>query len=126
MEEADKTPFLGGSLPPPPLRLPPGRLPGSSQSPVPVADACSPGGLQAGSSTLGLGLGGGWNIGPHNMTAGIGIGLPQNAKANISVALDYSGGVEFRLVSSTPLECNPSQDRSGANYYISCKSTKSG
>ena len=41
-----------------------------------------------------------------------------------TVALDYKGVVEFKLTSSGPMECSPTEDSSGNNYHMVCR-TKS-
>lgn len=116
--EANKVPPGKGIAPSPPF------FPPLSLS-LTHTDLFTPGGLQAGSSTLGLGLGGGWNIATNNMTAGVGIGLPNDVKANISVSLDYKGGAVFRIGYSASLSCVPSQSREGTDFAIVCRTPTS-
>lgn len=86
----------------------------------PPSSPLSPGGLQAGSSSLGLGLGGGWTIAPGHMTVGVGAGLPR-VNASVALTLDYDGAAEFKITTSGPLTCTPSRDAAGANV-MTCKS----
>lgn len=112
--------LMGGYVPPPPF--PPPFSLSFFLSPT-YTDLYTPGGLQAGSSTLGLGLGGGWNITTTNLTAGVGIGLPNDVKGNISVTLDYKGGAVFQIGYSAALNCVPRQSREGTDFVMVCRTS---
>lgn len=76
-----------------------------------------PGGLQAGSSSFGLG--GGFTIREQEMEVGAGIGFTKtNASANLVFSGSVNGTFEMEFSSSSPFACVPGE-RDGL-YVVVC------
>jgi hypothetical protein len=76
------------------------------------------GGLQAGSSSFGLGSG--FTVTPETITIGAGIGLnAANASANINFTGSKNGSVELMFESIAPIACVPGMK--DGKYVVSCK-----